>query len=90
MMMTVSGRAVIAPLRFSRRRYELAVTHSLDAYELFGKLAHATEGAAHDQHLKTVVFVEVNVKGRSDQIERLVLKLGELRSQVAHVMIIDE
>lgn len=63
---------------------------ALDADQRIGDLFDLGTLALHDQHLKTMVVIQVHVHPGQDKSLKIMLNGGEFFRQVADVMIIDK
>jgi hypothetical protein len=67
-----------------------AMGHAARCEQLVRHALKLVASTAHHDDLHAAVLVEVHVKGRTHLIPQLVLELGELLGEIAHVMVVDE
>ena len=64
--------------------------HAFDAQQGVGNLADRGPLASGDQHLETVIVVEMHVHSGQNVSLKIVLDMSKLPRQVRHMMIVDE
>lgn len=64
--------------------------HALGGYEGVGHFLNGGGFTFEDEHFEAVVMIEVDVEGRKDQMEMVVLHGGEAVREQADVMIVDQ
>src|SRR5262249_353194 len=86
----VVGSAVpfVASARQTGGRDKFAILNAFDADQVIGKLANSAKGSANYQHLKAAMRVEMHVQRGCNQVQRLVLKLGQPGGQIWHIVIV--
>lgn len=64
--------------------------HSFRRQDLIGGRLELVRATAEDDDLEAEIVVEVHVKRRPDLFPEIVLNLGQLLGELAHVVIVDE
>ena len=73
-----------------RTHYQFAVLHSFQANQTAREFLHAFELALHDDDFQTHIVIEMRMDGRNNEFVVPMLQRGQLVSQQAEVMVVDE
>jgi hypothetical protein len=68
----------------------VAVFDAFGANQGVGNLLNVPGLAFHNKHLQTIIVVEVNVHGGENVLMMIVLHVGQLFVEHAHMVVIDE
>jgi len=77
-------------LHFRSRHHDFAVLHTFGRDQLAGNFVNLARCAAHDDHLQTVMGIQMDVQARIDGNAGAVLHVGKKVAQVVRAMVIQE